>query len=73
MAKRKKIPEKYQKWIDPRKKYHLSHAHIQMARKLGMNPKKFGDLANTNPGALSELHQAVRQVPVFVKVLHRIP
>ena len=31
-----------------RKKYHLSYAHIQMARELGMNPKKFGSLANTN-------------------------
>jgi len=42
-----KIPEKYQRWIDARKRYHLSHAHIQMARELGLNPKKFGGLANT--------------------------
>ncbi len=47
MAKKKKIPEKYQRWIDACKRYHLSHAHIQMARELGMNPKKFGGLANT--------------------------
>ncbi len=47
MAKEKKIPEKYQRWIDARKRYHLSHAHIQMARELGMNPRKFGSLANT--------------------------
>ena len=47
MAKKKKIPEKYQRWIDARKRYHLSHAHIQMDRELGMNPKKFGSLANT--------------------------
>lgn len=46
MAKRKRIADKYQVWIDARKKYHLSHAHIQMARELGMNPKKFGKLAN---------------------------
>ncbi|MFQ5841844.1 MAG: hypothetical protein ACE5I8_05340 [Thermodesulfobacteriota bacterium] len=46
MAKRKQIPEKYQVWIDVRKRYHLSHAHIQMARELGMNPKKFGKIAN---------------------------
>jgi len=32
MAKKKKIPEKYQRWIDARKRYHLSHTHIQMAR-----------------------------------------
>jgi len=47
MAKKKKIPEKYQKWIEARKRYHLSHAHIQMARELGLNPKKFGSLANS--------------------------
>ena len=47
MAKKKKIPKKYQRWIDARKRFHLSHAHIQMARELGMNPKKFGGLANT--------------------------
>ena len=47
MKKKKKIPEKYQRWIDARKRYHLSHAHIQMARELGLNPKKFGSLANT--------------------------
>ncbi|MBA7557651.1 hypothetical protein ES705_50415 [subsurface metagenome] len=44
---KKKIPEKYQRWIDARNRYHLSHAHIQMARELGLNPKKFGSLANT--------------------------
>lgn len=44
--KKKKIPEKYQIWIDARKRHHLSHVHIQMARELGMNPKKFGKLDN---------------------------
>lgn len=33
-------------WIEAKKKYHLSDMHIQMARELGMNPKKFGGLAN---------------------------
>lgn len=46
MSKKKAIPEKYQVWIDARKKYHLSHAHIQMARELGLNPKKFGKIGN---------------------------
>jgi len=46
MAKQKKLSPKYQVWIDARKRFHLSHAHIQMARELGMNPKKFGKLAN---------------------------
>ena len=46
MAKQKKFSLKDQVWIDARKRFHLSHAHIQMARELGMNPKKFGKLAN---------------------------
>ena len=46
MSKKKRIPDKYQIWIDVRRRYHLSDAHIQMARELGMNPKKFGKIAN---------------------------
>jgi len=42
-----RIPEKYQRWIDVRKRYHLSHAHTQIARELVLNPKKFGGLAST--------------------------
>ncbi len=45
MAK-KKLDQKLQIWIDARKRYRLSHAHVQMARELGMNPKKLGALAN---------------------------
>ena len=46
MARKKKIPDKLQIWIDARRRFHLSHEQIQMARELGMNPKKFGSLAN---------------------------
>jgi hypothetical protein len=46
MAKKKRIPAKYQVWIDARKRHKLSHAQIQMARELGMNPKKFGGMDN---------------------------
>lgn len=35
-----------QAWIDARKRYRLSHAQVQMARELGMNPKKLGKLDN---------------------------
>lgn len=44
--KKKKIPDKLQAWIDARKTYHLSHAQVQMARDLCMNPKGFRKLAN---------------------------
>jgi hypothetical protein len=37
---------KNQEWIEAKKKFHLSDTRIQMARELGMNPKKFGNLAN---------------------------
>lgn len=46
MAKQKQLSPKYQVWIDARKKFKLSHAHIQMAREIGLNPKKLGKLAN---------------------------
>jgi hypothetical protein len=46
MAKQTKLSPIYQVWIDARKRFHLSHAHVQMARELGLNPKKFGKLAN---------------------------
>jgi hypothetical protein len=47
MAKKTRIPHKFQPWIDVRKKYVLSHAHIQMARELGLSPKNFGKLVKT--------------------------
>jgi hypothetical protein len=40
------IPNKLRPWIEARKKFRLSHAQIQMARELGLNPKKFGGMAN---------------------------
>ena len=47
MPKKNFIPNKLRPWIEARKKYHLSHTQIQMARELGLNPKKFGSLSNT--------------------------
>lgn len=41
-----KIPQKLQPWIEARRRFHLSDAHVQMARELGMNPKKLGGVAN---------------------------
>lgn len=46
MTNTKKLPPKYQVWVDARKRFHLTDAQIQMARELGMNPKGFGKLAN---------------------------
>jgi hypothetical protein len=46
MSNHKQYSPKYQEWIDARKRHKLSHVHIQMARELGMNPRKFGKLDN---------------------------
>ena len=64
MPKKHFVPQKEQVWIDARKKYHLSHAHIQMARELGMNPTKFGKLANHR----QEPWKA--PLPVFIEQLY---
>ena len=41
-----RIPDHLQIWIDARKRFRLSHAQVQMARELGLNPKKMGKLDN---------------------------
>jgi hypothetical protein len=46
MAMPPKIPQDLQKWIDARKRHRLTHAQVQMARELGMNPQKLGKLDN---------------------------
>ncbi len=33
-------------WVEAKKRYHLTDTHIRMAKELGMNPRKFGSLAN---------------------------
>ena len=40
----KKLPAKLQGWVEARVRYRLSHTHVQMARELGMNPRKLGKL-----------------------------
>ena len=47
MAKQtKNIPPNLQVWIDARRRHHLSHAQVQIARELGMNPAKLGSIDN---------------------------
>ena len=46
MTKKKKPNQKMQAWIDARKRHKLSHAQVQMARELGLNPNKLGKLDN---------------------------
>ena len=65
MAKQKKLSPKYQSWIDERTRFHLSDMHIQMARELGMNPKKFGKVANHKQEPWKE------PLPDFIESLYR--
>ena len=43
---KQRIPPNVQAWTEARKRHHLSHAHVQMARELGLNPAKLGKLDN---------------------------
>ena len=66
MTKNKqRIPEELQRWIEARKRFHLSDAHVQMARELGMNPRKLGSLANHK----QEPWKA--PLPVFIEHLYQ--
>ena len=64
-AKSPRIPADLQEWITARKRHHLSHAHVQMARELGMNPRKLGkvDNADQEPWKLP--------LPAFIESLYR--
>ena len=44
--KMKRLNLKLQAWIDARRRRRLSHAQVQMARELGMNPAKLGKIDN---------------------------
>ena len=44
-AKAKADP-KAQAWLEARRRHRLSHAHVQMAREIGLNPKKLGKIDN---------------------------
>jgi hypothetical protein len=62
---RRRIPERLEPWIEARKRHRLSDAHVQMARELGMNPKKLGKLDNAaqEPWKLP--------LPAFIEKLYR--
>lgn len=41
-----RIAPQLQAWIEARKRHGLSHAQVQMARELGLDPKKLGGIDN---------------------------
>ncbi len=56
----KKILYKLKIWIYVRKRFHISHAYIQMAHELGLNPKKFKKFVNhkQEPMEITIIHSA---------------
>ena len=40
------LPPKTRAWVEARKRHRFSHAQVQMARELGLNPGKLGELSN---------------------------
>jgi hypothetical protein len=60
-----KLSPDLQDWISARKRFQLSHAHVQMARELGMNPRKLGKLDNHD----QEPWKA--PLPQFIEALYR--
>jgi len=50
MSRKKPKPNaKLQEWIDARERHRLSHAQVQMARELGMNPRTLGKVDGHEP------------------------
>ena len=83
MAKKQApIPISLRPWIEARQRFRLSHAHVQMARELGLNPKKFGKLANHHqepwkrplPDFIAALYvkRFGKPIPVVVKTIEEI-
>jgi hypothetical protein len=65
MAKKQApIPTSLRPWIEVRQRFCLSHADVQMARDLGLNPKKFGKLANHHQEPWK------RPLPEFIAMLY---
>ena len=43
---KERIPQKFEPWVQAKRRHHLTDLQVQMARELGMNPKKLGKIDN---------------------------
>jgi hypothetical protein len=59
------LPPNLRAWVDARRRHHLSHTHVQMARELGLNPDKLGKLDNHRQQPWKE------PLPAFIERLYR--
>jgi hypothetical protein len=64
-SKTSRIAPDLKDWITARRRHRLSHAQVQMARELGMNPRTLGKLDNADqePWKLP--------LPEFIESLYR--
>lgn len=62
MARR--LPQQDHVWVEARRRFRLSHVQVQMARELGMNPKKLSKLANDRQEPWKE------PLPQFIESLY---
>src|ERR1700722_10636124 len=61
--KKKNHPIHFDIWIEARKRYRLTDCQIQMARELGLNPKKFGSIsANPHEPWKAPLGQFIEEI-----------
>ena len=58
-------PTDLQAWIEARQRHRLSHTQVQMARELGMNPRKLGKIDNHKQEAWKA------PLPQFIEHLYR--
>ncbi len=59
------IPQKLIPWVEAKKRHRLTDVQVQMARELGMNPKKLGKIDNNK----QEPWKA--SLPQFIEGLYR--
>lgn len=65
MAKKgRRVPPQLQPWVEARKRYRLSHAHIQLARELGNESQDARQARQLPAGAVEG------SVPVFIEDLY---
>ena len=63
---RGRTPKRLQLWIQARQRHRLSHEQVQMARELGLNPRKLGKLDNHRQEPWKS------PLPVFIEQLYRM-
>jgi hypothetical protein len=60
----RRLPQQDHVWVEARRRFRLSHVQVQMARELGMNPKKLSKLANDRQEPWKE------PLPQFIESLY---